>query len=279
MPDPIQIFEEANRRREQLLQLLSVAPIVAVSGVVSAMGVSGGRSRGEELWSLRFSFESWRIAGGQVQTRPLTVRRNVSDTDLRSLQERIDPYAVIRIKARVVTDPPTGGWEALLEELIGPDNSDVELKACAAKLQEPVYLDDPTFGRFTLDRRIKSFNGSAEWMGKGVTLSFSAGNSSDTQAALSTANSLWQDQQDWDARTRDCAVKKLLELKNGEWLNEDEEELTPAQFKERMLLESVTVNPDGSFDFWYKDSDMFGGHAILVSGNVMSGPTDAGIEG
>jgi hypothetical protein len=46
-----------------------------------------------------------------------------------------------------------------------------------------------------------------------------------------------------------------------------------------MTLESITVTPDGSFDFWHNDGDLFYGHSIQVSGNLSQGPTHADIPG
>jgi hypothetical protein len=51
------------------------------------------------------------------------------------------------------------------------------------------------------------------------------------------------------------------------------------EFKARMALESVTVEADGSFQFWYGDGDLFWGHSIQVSGNLAEGPTDASLAG
>jgi hypothetical protein len=52
----------------------------------------------------------------------------------------------------------------------------------------------------------------------------------------------------------------LLPLKNDNWLDEDEAELTADRFEDRMTLESITVRADGSFDFWHKDGDSPGPH-------------------
>jgi hypothetical protein len=46
-----------------------------------------------------------------------------------------------------------------------------------------------------------------------------------------------------------------------------------------MRLKSVTVYPDGSFDFWHDDGDLFWGHSIQVSGDLLDGPTHADIPG
>jgi hypothetical protein len=99
------------------------------------------------------------------------------------------------------------------------------------------------------------------------------------QAALRTAHSLWQEQELWHQRVGDYAVLRLLRLKNESWLEEDEDEFTPEEFKARMILDSITVRPDGSFEFWHRDGDMFWGHYIHISGSLSKGLTGADTPG
>jgi hypothetical protein len=62
-------------------------------------------------------------------------------------------------------------------------------------------------------------------------------------------------------------------------LEEGQDELLPEEFKARMTLDAITVRPDGSFEFWHRDGDMFWGHAIHISGSLLNGPTGADIPG
>lgn len=55
--------------------------------------------------------------------------------------------------------------------------------------------------------------------------------------------------------------------------------MTAEQFKARMKLEGITPHPDGPFDFWHDDGDLFWGHSIQISGNLSEGPTHADIPG
>ncbi len=96
---------------------------------------------------------------------------------------------------------------------------------------------------------------------------------------LQTAKELRKNQEDWAEKVGDFAVGELLELKNTTWLDEDEATITPEEFKKRMRLESITVSPNGEFEFWHDDGDLFWGHSIQVSGNLKDGLTDANIQG
>jgi hypothetical protein len=74
-------------------------------------------------------------------------------------------------------------------------------------------------------------------------------------------------------------VEKLLPLKNDSWLGENERELTPADFKKKMKLQSINVAGDGSFEFWHDDGDLFWGHSIQIRGKLKDGLVDADIPG
>jgi hypothetical protein len=273
------IFAESKLKQDQLLQQLKSAPISELVGVVYAFGTGGGRARGEEFWTLRTAFEAWRIHGGALETRPLTIRRKVTDAELKSLQALLPAWSVVRIHARVINDSPIGGPEALLEHVLGFDNSDAELNQFAANLQRPVTFDDPMFGTFTLDRRINWFSGKGVWNGTPVKIHLDGKETNEAQAALKTARALWQSQGDWDQRVRDYAVRQLLARKNDDWLGEGEEEVSPEQFKARMKLQSITVRQDDEFEFFHDDGDLFWGHAIQISGSLSKGLTGADTPG
>jgi hypothetical protein len=277
MLDETDTFVDAERRQSRLLEQLATASISDVVAVVGPNGPGAGRFRGEDLWTMSFTLDAWRVDGGQIQTRPLTLRRKVTDEELKTLQTLILPYEVIRLNARVVADSALGGPQGLLEAFVGRESSDAELNHFAEQLQKPVTFDDPLLGTFTLDRRVDWFTGQVVWAGEPISLNLSR--SADAQAALKTAHALWQNQNEWSRRVREFAVEELLPLKNDTWLDEGEAEQTPDEFKDRMTLESITVDADGCFDFWHNDGDLFWGHSIQISGSLSEGPTRADIPG
>jgi len=263
----------------QLLKQLSQRDEVDLLGVVDAGGISGSSSRGDELWTLMFCLAAWKYRGEPVRKRKLTVRTKVAKEEFGSTRELIGCYDVVHLRARVAEDNVFGTPQALLVEIIGKHTSDDELNKCALELQEPVTFEDSRFGTFTLDRRVNWFVAQTPWSRTNVRLSLSMDGCATPQELLSFARSLWDSQVSWSQRITDFAATKLLKLKNETWLEEDEEELSTQQFKTRMTLESITVYPNRTFEFWYDDGDLFLGHAIMVSGNLRDGPTNAGIHG
>ncbi|MGY3212974.1 DUF2262 domain-containing protein [Mucilaginibacter sp. HD30] len=60
------------------------------------------------------------------------------------------------------------------------------------------------------------------------------------------------------------AASNLLSLKNGEWLDEDEDIVAEEDFIKRIDLEGVTAYADGTFVVYFLDNDLFFGHTISV---------------
>ena len=265
---------------DQLFKQLAAAPVVEILGVLDASGVGGGWSQGDTRWTLSFSFAAWRIAGGPLRKQELVVRRKVWEKEIEKYQKLVKPDVVNRIRARVVEKP--GDWpgpQALLEKVLGREKKDAELNAEIERLQQPVKLKDKQFGTFTLDRRVNWFEGKTTWNGRKVRLSLSADEPGDVEKSLEAARKLWRAQPSWQAKVLAYAVKKLLPLKNDNWLDDDQQPLSAAQFQKRMKLESITVGPDGSFEFWHDDGDLFYGHSIQISGSFAKGLFDADIPG
>ena len=63
---------------------------------------------------------------------------------------------------------------------------------------------------------------------------------------------------------KEFAAEEMLELKNDNWLEEGEEELTEEEFVKKMEINSVFIDTDNAVSLYYDDGDMFWGHAIVV---------------
>lgn len=248
-----------------------------ITGVVDASGAGAGRSPGEERWTVVFTLAAWRVDGGPLETVPLRVRKEVRDEEKDALYAVIHADTLITIDAELVGKDAAEIATAVLAAVLDPPD-DPELRAALEELQKPVTVEDAVLGTLTLDRRFDIFRGTASWRGEPIEVTVEA-NGEDLAEALATAHALWQDQARWHERIRDCAVEQLLELKNGTWLDEDESAVSPDDFRARMKLVTISVDPEGGFEFWHDDGDLFWGHAIEVSGSLEEGPDRANIQG
>ena len=265
----------AEKRLQQLEQQFDAAKVVTLRGVVDAAGAGGARSPGERLWTLIFSLDGWRVDHGSVETTVLTVRKRVTERELEKYRALIDSYSVLEFRARLVRTSIFGTPEARLEKVVGPSR-DAELIRLAAELQRPVQRSDALLGTFTLDRVVHQFDATVAWEKKSITLSVPEDG---FDRALATSHALWAESQQWDARIRSFAAEKLLDLKNEVWLDDDESEVSALEFARRLDLQSIVIEDDGSFTFWFGDDGLFAGHSITVSGTVEGGLKDAKIEG
>ncbi len=273
------IFAAAKSRWNRLADQAAAVPVVALCGVVAPSGATGVKSQGDAGWTLSFDLAAWRLPQGEIRSTQLLVRRQVTDEELGRLRAAIAPYAVVRLRARIVVDESNGTTAAFLESFEGVETEDSELTAFADRLHQPVTLEDSRLGRFTLDRGVDRFMADVVWNGVRASLSLSAVAVEEARAALVTAHALWADGPEWDRRVRGLASRDLLALKNESWLEEGELALTASEFAARMEIESIWVASDGSFEFWYADGDLFWGHAIEIRGALSEGPTDATIAG
>lgn len=73
--------------------------------------------------------------------------------------------------------------------------------------------------------------------------------------------------------------ENLLELKNESWVESDEEKVTEDEFKERLLLESIKIESNGSLELSFEDGDLFYGHWIIVKTDADRKLVYADIEG
>lgn len=218
-------------------------------------------------------FDTWRGTDG-VLHHDLAVTWKVTVDEVQTLMKRIQPYAILA--ARVVFN---GEASAELIEIVEQAEVDERLVQRAAELQTPKTIEHDRFGTLTLDRRLDWYRTTTLWAGQLVRLNFAAQNDAQLQAALQTAVALWDDQTTWNERIQIYAVHELLDLKNESWLEADEAELSAEDFQSRMTLEDVSVYPAGKFEFWHDDGDMFGGHAILIAGNLQEGLNHASTPG
>jgi hypothetical protein len=245
---------------------------VMIEGIVFPTGGGGWFGSDGQYFIRHFDFAAWRFMGKPLVRQELVLMRPVPLRD-----EHRGEYAEFtthRVKVLLSNDHTRAVVAAS-----SPIKPDSKMLSLIQKLKKPVILETEGFGKLIFNRQINRFEGAADWNGQEISISFRTGESQSIERGLKTAARLWTEQSRWKRRIETYAVKKLLRLKNSNWLNEDETPLTSAAFKERMTLESITVSNDGDFTFWHHDGDLFAGHAIEVRGNIERGLFDGGICG
>ncbi len=250
--------------------------ILAVTG---ANGFAGGRARGEELWTAHTGLTAWMEEDSPEIHRGEFDLTTVGDEQLlEHLRRRAPRDFIIKFRGRVSED----GRRVLLLDLPEPA-FDPDLKAILEEQKKPVTFWVEGLGTFALNRQVNWFETELDWLGTEVSLSFDRKDEEEMKQSQNTAKALLAGAADWDRRVREYAADELLELANDWSQDMDEDggavEVTREQFMERMELEAVQVEPDGSFEFWFGDGWLFAGHSIRVTGSLENGPDEASMEG
>jgi hypothetical protein len=112
-----------------------------------------------------------------------------------------------------------------------------------------------------------------------VSIKLATDDEGNIKSILDRANYVVVHLEIYSENAKDYAVEKLLKLKNEAWLDENEELLTPTQFKNRMILESINISSEGDLNFYYNDGDLFFGHCISITINNSDRFVDANSVG
>lgn len=237
---------------------------IVIQGIISPESQGGWpRDGGPEVHCFRLA--AWHRPGEPLVKRDVVILRPVKHGS--KYFEDFPAYSIHRMSVLLSTD----GKRAVFEKLLPPAEPDRGLLAYGDELRKPVIISTKTFGDIALDRESGCFEVKTKWNEKPVTITFQRDAAGAVTAAVHTAELLWANQTKWDRDAGTCAVRELLPIKNANWLGEHERPLTEGEFLRRMRLESISVNADGSFSFWYEDGDIFWGHSIEVSGNMKDG--------
>lgn len=125
-------------------------------------------------------------------------------------------------------------------------------------------LVDELLGSLEWDDNLSWYNAEVHVGDSTFEICLNPQSGTDASRALSRARDIVNDFDRYRTLVAEYAVDNLLDLKNGNWLEEGEQRLSREQFKARMKLESITVYPDGAVTFWHSDGGLFRGHSIQV---------------
>src|SRR5262245_23515349 len=114
--------------------------------------------------------------------------------------------------------------------------------------------EDGFFGSFVLNENSGRYEVKAPWLGDTVTLKIDP-EGSELALLIAQSKDLWAAQVAWDEKLRQHATEKLLDLWNEDWRQEDEEELSEADFSANLQLSSIWVSAE-ELTFWFLDNDI-----------------------
>lgn len=119
-------------------------------------------------------------------------------------------------------------------------------------------IEHPIAGTLTYDDRVGWY---ATEVSPGVTLAGVPREGDDPLGAL--FDRVAADWQLFGSEAAQHAAEALVDLKNGSWLEDEEDEVSPEAFRARLALRTVVVDGDGA-DFSFDDGDLFWGHTVMV---------------
>jgi hypothetical protein len=138
---------------------------------------------------------------------------------------------------------------------------------------------DDVVGAVCYNADLDRFEGT--WKYKSSVLDFSLNLDGDGSCkhALMRARQVLPSLATYVSGAKGYAVDELLDLKNENWLDDDEKPLTPDEFKARMTLKSIGFDHEGDVTFYHNDGDLFWGHLIEIGMNVLDEFNHADIPG
>lgn len=244
-----------------------------IIGLIGANSPGGGNMKNG--WELIIHLVAWRYAGSPIVEKKLRLEMPVSYDDLKEHMNQLKPYQIIEVETK------KDGNDLLkkVKKIIRTNINDAELEEIRTTHQKPIELDHPLFGKLIYNRRYDWYEGNIDWCGQLVEITLSCSDPNKPDDVLNTATILFTNQNKWLTAALEFTVEQLLEIKNNNWLDEDEEMVTNNDFINRMTLETISVEEDSHFSFWFDDDNLFLGHAIQVTGTLKDGFTLADIPG
>ena len=252
------------------------------------------KEKGDVLWTAKKSFlayiniDSSELKHGDGRIVWPLNEEEIKDRD--SWMNRFKDGCIYRLKVRELIDKtvPEGMIASafncfFVTGVLEEDVQNDDLLSILAEYRKPVTFVDEVLGEFVLDKDLGFFEGKILWLGKSISvlLEVDADNEGTWTKATKVLRTLFEQQEKKDSDYRSFAAKKLVKLAN-QWQREedaDSAEISKQDFINRMSIESLSVTSGGNLTVYYKDGDLFWGHAIVVSGHVNKGLKDAEIAG
>ncbi|MEC2076139.1 DUF2262 domain-containing protein [Metabacillus fastidiosus] len=253
--------------------------VIEVAAVTGPSGVSAGRPGGDVMWNASIDIIAWKelYSNEPAVKEEFELEWLVADEELEKSQSILEEDTIVRLQVRKAEH------SMMLVKVLETEYIDDDLKVILKEAGEPIFYNDDIFGKFELNKGIKIFEREISWAGEEGNLYFDWDQDSNVmKSALETAYTLFNNQDEWSKKIRMYAAEELVELAN-DWLQDNDEaeidEITKEMFVNFMTLDSISVYPEGDFEIFFFDGDMFWGHCIIVDGNINGDFNSAQIAG
>lgn len=266
-------LEDLSQEKRKAFLALFPGKETDLVGITDSGGISADKVKDTSLWRITLVLSAWMDEYEQVLYRtPARLEAMVDETLLNYLRERTPRNFIISVTVR----PSEEAGRFLITDLPKP-GFDPELKALLEEQKKPVTLEVEGLGTFSLNRELGWYDTSADWMGEEISLNLEQ-NEETLLAAQETAKVLMSNQTDWDRRIRSYAAEQLLERVNALLEEEDAEPYTADSLAEQLRLDSILTGPEGTFEFWFSDEDLFLAHPVHVTGSLEHGLQSAEMD-
>ncbi|MFP3916768.1 DUF2262 domain-containing protein [Lysinibacillus telephonicus] len=242
--------------------------VIEIAAVTGASGVGAGRAAGNTLWQASIPLIGWKKLNSNdpVIKENLRLQWLANDKEFEESRDLLDMNSIVRLQIR------KGEGSMMLVKVLETSYQDDDLEVVLQESLKPVFYNDEILGQFELIKSVNTFEKKIIWANDEGLLSFDWFEDNDKmKSALKTAYVLFEQQDEWSQRVKEYAAEELTELAN-DWLQDDEEteiqEITKEMFMGLMKLSTICVYPEGDFEIFYSDGDMFWGHSIIVCGNI-----------
>lgn len=253
--------------------------VMEIAAVTGASGIGAGRANGNTLWHASIPLIAWMDVTNQevIHQEELRLEWLVDDEGWKAAKDLLSSNSLVHLLVH------KGEHSFMLVHVVASSYQHPKLEQIRLDAMKPVFYEDSLLGSFVLDKRVKLFEKEISWDGQEGILYFDWDEEEQVmKSALQTAYALIQDQEHWSQQIRAYAAEQLAELAN-DWLHDHEEPaydvITPDLFMKLMELDSISVYPNGDFEVFFRDGDMFWGHSIIVDGNINGSMNSAEIAG
>lgn len=259
--------------------------------VLTGEGMSAGKCGGAEYWNVSIPILAYiDMKTGELVEGKRCVEWLATDEQCQSAEKihNLQGQTIYQLTVReslpfmneyIDESMDRGRW-LMLVDVIDRKCHDSRLEGILKDYQREVFIEVDGCEKLILDKSLDLFSGDGIWNGEECCINLdSDGDGLETaDLALETLQELMTNCQTWDQKAREYAANELTDLAN-DWAEEDDIEITNEDFRKRLEISEVCASPDGDFELFYDDGDMFYGHVIIVSGNIEDGFDSADIAG